>query len=136
MPPLKTYVVFISHAWEYGDQYDRIVGMLNNANNFYWKNCSVPKDDPVHITESDKKLDEAIREQIRVCNIALILGGMYAVHSGWIKREIELCGDKKPIVGIKPRGNKLMPKVVADAAKEVVGWNTQSIVDAIRRHAK
>ena len=34
MPELKTYKLFISHAWAYGDEYDRIISILNQAPRF------------------------------------------------------------------------------------------------------
>ena len=46
MPALKTYRLFISHAWQYHDDYYRLVEMLNAANNFRWYNYSVPEHDP------------------------------------------------------------------------------------------
>jgi hypothetical protein len=47
MPALRTYRVFISHAWAYSDDYRRIVQFLNDAPNFAWENLSVPEHDPV-----------------------------------------------------------------------------------------
>ena len=49
MPELKTYDLFISHAWKYNEDYYRLVDMLNNAPNFKWRNYSVPEHDPVLI---------------------------------------------------------------------------------------
>ena len=40
-----------------------------------------------------------------------------------------------PVIGVKPWGNERMPTLVQDNAKEIVGWTTDSIVDAIRRWA-
>ena len=37
VPALKTYDVFISHAWTYSDDYYRLVNLLNEANNFKWR---------------------------------------------------------------------------------------------------
>ena len=47
MPKLHRYRLFISHAWEYNDDYYRLIGMLNNAPNFIYSNYSVPEHDPV-----------------------------------------------------------------------------------------
>lgn len=41
----------------------------------------------------------------------------------------------KPIVAIKPRGNVIMPTEITDVADEVVNWNTDSIVTAIRNNS-
>ena len=40
----------------------------------------------------------------------------------------------KPLIGIKPWGQQRIPQDIALACTEIVGWNTDSIIDAIRRH--
>ncbi len=135
MPALKTYDIFISHAWSYNDEYYRLVDMLNAAPNFKWRNYSVPEHDPAD-ANSDRKLREALKRQMRPVNVVLILSGMYAVHSDWIEFEVEFADSLgKPMVGIKPWGQERVPRYVADAVEEMVGWNTSSIVSAIRRRA-
>jgi hypothetical protein len=44
----KTYNIFISHSWSYGDAYDRLVELLKAKPYFRYKDYSVPKDDPIH----------------------------------------------------------------------------------------
>ena len=41
----------------------------------------------------------------------------------------------KPILAIIPWGNKNIPKAISDVVpiENIVGWNTNSIVSAIRR---
>jgi hypothetical protein len=34
MPALHNYRLFISHAWDYTERYNRAVKFLNDANNF------------------------------------------------------------------------------------------------------
>ena len=46
MPALKSRSLFISHSWSYGDAYEKLVGLLDAASNFEYKNYSVPKNDP------------------------------------------------------------------------------------------
>ena len=135
MPSLKTYDIFISHAWDYNDDYYRMVGMLNNAPNFKWRNYSVPEHDPVEGGETKKKkvLEEALMRQIRPVNVVLILAGMYTNHSDWIGFEMDFADlMRKPMVGIRPWGQQRTPKAVSEAVKEMVRWNTSSIVAAIR----
>jgi hypothetical protein len=38
-----------------------------------------------------------------------------------------------PIIGIVPRGNQCVPVAVQKSATDIVGWNTNSIVSAIRQ---
>ena len=71
-----------------------------------------------------------------LCHVVLILGGVYATYSKWINKEIYLAEEgfsqPKPIIAVRPRGNKRVSLVVKDAADEIVSWNTESIVEAIR----
>ena len=131
MPALRTYRVFISHAWRYSDDYYRIVDMLDKAPNFQWANYSVPEHDP-----KDGDLEEAMKKQIRPVHIVVILAGMYTNYSDWIKFEMDFADlIDKPMIGVRPWGSQRIPKEVQDRVKEMVGWNTSSIVRAIRDHA-
>lgn len=132
MPDLKTYRLFISHAWNYNDEYYRLIDMLNKAPLFNYANYSVPEHDPLPM----RQLHGALYDQIRPVNIVIILSGIYVSHSDWIQAEIDIASElDKPIIGITPLGNTRMPQAVQDVADEIVGWNTGSIVDAIRRHS-
>lgn len=137
MPDLKTYDLFISHAWRYHDDYDRVVKLLNEAPNFNWRNYSVPRHDPAIDPNTEagfQKLKSALRDQIRPVNCVLILAGMYASHSRWINVEMDLADEyPKPMIGVRPWGQERTPQGVQDRVKELVGWNTDSIVSAIRK---
>lgn len=134
----KIYHLFISHSWTYSDQYARLINLLNNSGLKY-KNYSVPKDDPLHTNGSDKQLYDAIKQQIANSSIVIILAGVYSTYSKWIDKEIEIAKDgfqtPKPILAIEPFGAEKTSKKVKDNANEIVKWNTNSIVAAIKRLA-
>lgn len=135
MPELKTYRVFISHAWKYDTEYYKLEKMLKDAPNFRWQNYSVPQHDSLDTT-TKKELKQALHRQISPTHIVVILSGMYVAHREWIQNEIEIASEMgKPIIGIKPRGQERIPQAVQDVAKEMVGWYTASIVSAIRKYA-
>ncbi len=139
MPSLKTYDIFISHSWAYGDAYEKLSKMLDAASNFSYRNYSVPKDDPVHDADSDTELYKAIKKQISPSNIVIIMAGKYATYSKWIEKEIKIAKaefqNPKPILAVAPWGNQQVSSVVSEAADEIAGWNTNSIVGAIRKLA-
>lgn len=135
MPPLKTYDLFISHAWKYTDEYYRLVNLLNRAPYFKWRNYSVPQHDPLTINSS-RRLAAALDKQVRPANAVLVVSGMYVHYRDWIKFEVELAQHyNKPIIGIRPWGAQRIPKEVQDASTIMVGWNTDSIVKAIRKYS-
>jgi hypothetical protein len=132
---LREYRVFIGHCWAYTEDYYRLEHMLDAAPNFKWSNFSVPEHDPFY-TASEAELYEALRSQIKPTAIVIILSGMYVAYRDWIQREIDLAVEmEKPVIGIVPRGQEKVPQDVQNAALEMVGWNTSSIVNAIRRWA-
>ena len=132
---LRDYHVFVSHSWKYKDEYYRFMNLIKDANYLKISNFSVPEHDRLD-TRTDKELYEALERQIKSASIVVILAGMYVNHSTWIDKEIEIAKRyNKPIIGVKPLGNVLVPNKVFLASKEVVGWSTSSIVDAIRRYA-
>lgn len=135
MPELKNYRLFISHAWRYHDGYDRIIQFLNGASNFKYSNYSVPTDKKFEAM-SETKLKDELRGQIRPTQCVIILGGIYVSYSKWIQFEIDYAKElAKPIVGIKPWGSERTPQAVTQAANIIVGWNTDSIVSAIRQYS-
>ncbi len=139
MPDLKIYDIFISHAWFYSKGYNKAVELLDEATFFSWRNYSVPKHDPVIDPSTDagkRKLTLELDQQIKPVNCFLVIAGMYANYKYWIQKEIEIAQSyNKPIIGLIPWGQKKTPQSIQDIAVEMVGWNTSSIVDAIRRNS-
>lgn len=128
------YNLFISHSWTYSDAYDGLVKLLKKAEDdgFYYKDYSVPKNDPIHNANNDRQLKEAIRNQMKHASCVLILAGVYATYSKWINIEIELAKEMgKRIIAISPWGAERISSVVRDSSDVVVGWNTKSIVNEI-----
>jgi hypothetical protein len=132
MPDLKTRMLFISHAWRYNEHYSKIVQWCNEAPNFAWRNCSVPSDDAL-TDKTSKGLSEGMTNQIRPAQGVIILAGMYAAHSAWIDFEInEAVRMGKVIIGVKPWAQERVPENVQAAATVMVGWNSQSVIGAVR----
>lgn len=130
--------LFISHSWSYGDAYDKLSNMLRAAPRFEYKDYSVPKSDPVHNAPSTTKLRQAISDRMSYASVVLIMAGKYATYSKWINEEINIAQHgfttKKSIIAVTPWGAQQISSTVRDAADEIVGWNTSSIVAAIRRN--
>ncbi len=137
MPELKLRDLFISHVWrkEENSEYYRLVSLLRDANNFAWRNYSVPEHDPLN-TKTDKELRAKLDAQIKPVNCFVIISGMYVNYRKWIQEEIEIALKyNKPIIGVVPLGQVSTPKIVQQIAKEMVNWRTDSIVAAIRKYS-
>lgn len=137
----KLHHIFISHAWKYGAEYDRLVNLLDSAVDFTYRNYSAPKDNPLKNLDSTSSKNEievanAIVRKIRPVGCVLVISGMYTAYSKWMKFEIDVAKSMgKPIIGIEPWGSEKTPLAVSRAANEIVKWNTNSIVSAILKYS-
>lgn len=137
MPQLYDYRLFISHAWRYGNDYDALIKLLNAAPYFSYRNYSAPREKPlfpVGTPKTNYQIRDLISTKIRPSQITIVISGMYGAYSDWMQYEIdESVRLGKPILGIYPRGQIVAPSHVTNNANEMVRWNTDSIVRAIRR---
>lgn len=83
------YRIFISHSWSYSDQYNKILSFLKEEIGLFY-NHSVPQDDPIHTNGTDWDLQNAIEAKVKGCSCVIILAGVYATYSKWIKKEIAM----------------------------------------------
>lgn len=127
--------IFISHAWKYDKHYWTVYNWIKEKLNI--ADYSIPEHDNCGDELSDKKLKECIDEQIRQSQIVIILSGMYVSYSDWIQYEIEKAYEMgKYIIGVKPWGNERLPQIVQDKADVIVGWNKDSIINAIKYYKR
>lgn len=110
-----------------------MVDLLNSKSYFDWHNYSVPEKDKYN-TSTVSGLKRVIKnKQIKPSSLVIVLAGMYAEHSTWIGREMNMADElDKPILAVKPHGNTRMPKDVRDRADKTVNWNTNSVVKGVR----
>jgi len=138
MPKLYDYKLFISHAWKYGDDYDRLIKLLDNAKNFSYYNYSAPKEKPLFpegTPLNNKKIADKITDKISPSQITIVISGMYVAYKDWMQYEIDESKRMgKPILGINPfkQSQGPTPKYVSENANMMVNWSTDSIVSAIR----
>lgn len=135
MPALRNYHILISHSWDYNEHYETIKTWLDDSKYFTWTNYSVPLIKPID-AKSKTELKEKIKNRISLCSCITILSGMYVAYSEWIDYEIDTAVTLgKPIIGVKPWGQERTPTKVQNNADVMVGWNSSSVIDAIRNYA-
>ncbi len=117
--------LFISHSWNYPGDYYRLKSLLKNRGYFNFRNYSVENEDP-------KNNWTEIENNIKWSRIVIVIAGVYASYSSSIKKEIRLAKNHyKSTLAIIPRGSDRSSDL-RNECDRVVGWNTESIVRAIR----
>ena len=132
----KKYHIFISHSWTYSDAYDKLKELLDKDINFSYIDYSVPKNDPIHNANNDTELYKAIKMQIAKASVIIILAGVYSTYSKWIKKEIKIAqtefATSKKIIAVEPWASERTSITVKTVADKIVGWNSSSIIKAIK----
>lgn len=131
----KTYRVFISHSWDYVDDLKRLRNLLEQRGYIHVEFTEASPDNPIH-SDKNKYVRIALSQRIESSDIVLGIAGVYASYSDWMEWELDKALEKNiPIIGVVPWGHERISKIVSSRANEIVRWNTESIVDAIRRNA-
>lgn len=127
------YNIFISHSWDHLDDLNGLRSLLNNRGYFNVSFEEYTPENPIN-SSNVEYMRRRIRERISNSDVVIGMAGVYASHSEWMRWELETARALgKPVLGVVPWGQINVSQVVKDNAKEVVRWNTESIVEAVRR---
>ncbi len=132
----KNYKIFISHSWSHSSDLTSLQKLLNSRGYFNVEFTEVSKDVPITSTNA-AYLKARLKSKISSSDVVLALAGVYASHSEWMPWELDTAKSLNiPIIGIIPSGQERISQEVYSRSVVDVKWNTESIVEAIRNHAK
>lgn len=136
MTEKNPFKVFVAHEFAENAEYSRVFEYLESRDNFYYLNYSNP--DAAELGAGPEAMQEAIREQIKHCEVAIVPAGMLSGKAPMVEFEMKVAqAFDKPIVLIQPFGATMsIPKDALDVAAEIVEWDERQITDAIRRAAR
>ena len=127
----KVVRLFISHSWDYSEDYVNLVNFLRRIDDYDFYNYSVPKHNPLS-ADTDKKLLDELCDQLRGCHILIVLATMRPTYSEWIQKEILIANVyDKAVLAILPRGQKRVASIITTYSDKLVKWNVKSIRKAI-----
>jgi hypothetical protein len=130
---MRTYNLFISHAWHRDEEYMRVVDMLDEAPRFDWNNLSVPEHRAID-PDADRSIEYHLRGVMRRANLFILCAGLYVSHSEMIEFEIAFARRiGRPIVAVAPWGAARLPASAVYAVTTVARGAT--LVQAIRQYA-
>jgi len=132
----KEYKIFISHSWQYSDTLEALRNLINARGYFSATYEESTKENPIN-SEDESYVKRRLAQKIGNSDIILALAGVYASHSSWMQWELDKAIELGiPIVGVIPRGQEKISTIVSSRSIVDVRWNTESIIAAIRAHAK
>lgn len=132
----RLYNVFISHSWQHIEDLNNLRDLLKKRGYFNVEFEEATPDEPIN-SENAEYIKRRLREKIKNSDVVLGIAGVYASYSDWMEWELDTAIDNDiPIVGVIPWGQQRISTIVNSRAEEIMGWNTESIVKAIRKWAK
>lgn len=132
----KNYKIFISHSWSYSSDLTDLQNLLNSRGYFNVEFIGTSFDASVNSTNAPY-IKARLKSKILSSDVVLALAGLYASHSDWMPWELDTAKSLGiPIIGVIPRGQERISQEVYSRSVVDVKWSTESIVDAIRNHAK
>lgn len=132
----KEYKIFISHSWQYSDTLEALRKLIDARGYFNATYEGSTRDNPIN-SGNESYVKTRLTQKIAASDIVLALAGVYASHSSWMQWELDKALELGiPIIGVIPRGQERISTIVSCCSKCDVRWNTESIIAAIRAHAK
>ncbi|MBH0039594.1 TIR domain-containing protein [Pseudoalteromonas sp. SWN166] len=132
----KEYKIFISHSWQYTDTLEALRNLINARGYFSATYEESTKDKPIN-SDDEGYVKRQLAKKIANSDVILALAGVYASHSSWMQWELDKAIELGiPVIGVIPRGQDRISTIVSTRSVVDIKWNTESIVSAIRAHAK
>jgi hypothetical protein len=132
----KEYKIFISHSWQYTDTLEALRNLINARGYFSATYEESTRDNPIN-SDDEGYVKRRLTQKIANSDVTLALAGVYASHSSWMQWELDKAIELGiPVIGVIPRGQDRISSIVSTRSVVNIKWNTESIVSAIRAHAK
>ena len=132
----NNYNLYISHSWRKHNELTRLRTLLANRPYFPVEFLEASPDSPIN-SQNESYIRHRLAQKIKGSDILLVMAGVYATTSDWITFEMQVAYDLGiPIIGVIPWGQTNISTSVRKYAVDIVGWNTESIVTAIRTYSK
>jgi len=131
--PIRLYAV---HGWHRDEDYARLFEYIESADNFFYRALSdpdavSPQGDGVAARRS------LIGDALKDAECVVCPAGTWERFNDWARYTVETARRLDlPVVVIEHFGPKDMDVRLKGFAAETVGWDSRSIVDAIRREAR
>lgn len=131
--PIRVYAV---HGWEKDEDYVRLFEYIESADNFFYRAVSDPD---AHSPQGDGVAARRtlIGEALKQAECVVCPAGTWERFNDWARFTVETAhAHQLPIVAVEHFGPKNIDIRLKGHANTTIGWDSRSIVDAIRREAR
>lgn len=137
MEKLKSYDIFMTHAWRFHDDWSKFSALMDNTPGVAWRNFSLPWHDPAMNANTEvggRFIRDFLESQIIPVHGVVLLTGVHAINSArrWFDLEVELARKhNKPLIGIPAIGEKTVPDEISSLCDACCEWDALQLLDTI-----
>jgi hypothetical protein len=137
--PVGTYDLFLTHAWNYTDEWQGLVALMDEYVPGKWRNWSLPW----HDTSIDRysedgrvQLEKLLRGHIAQASCVILVPETMDRAEGrmWLDKQLALARRyAKPVIGVLPQDGGLFPDELAPSVSAIVPRNASRIIAVLDR---
>jgi hypothetical protein len=137
MEQLKSYDIFLTHAWRFHDDWTKFSELMDNTPGIIWRNFSLPWHDPAMSANTEvggRFIRDFLESQIIPVHGVVLLAGVYAINSArrWFDMEVEMARKhNKPLIGLPAFGEKSVPDEVGSLCDVCCEWDARQLLTTI-----
>lgn len=131
--PIRVYAV---HGWQKDEDYVRLFEYIESADNFYYRALSDP-DATSAQGDGVAARRTMILQALKDAECVICPAGTWERFNDWSRFTVETAAAMNlPIVAVEHFGPKNIDIKLKGCAAATVGWDSRSIIDALRREAR
>lgn len=137
--PPGTYDLFLTHSWNYTDEWQGLVALIDDYMPGKWRNWSLPWHDTSidrYSEEGRVQLEKLLRGQIAHASGVLLLPETMDRAEGrmWLDKQLTLAARySKPIIGVPPNKGGTFPDELAAHVDAIVPREPGQIIATLNR---
>ena len=137
--PAGTYDLFLTHAWNYTDEWQGLVALLDEYLPGKWRNWSLPWHDTSidrYSEEGRAHLEKLLRGQIAQASCVILVPETMSRAEGrmWLDKQLALAVHyATPIIGVLPQNGGQFPDELARNVNAIVPRDPCQIIATLDR---
>ncbi len=136
MSEANPFQLFVTHAWEETEDYQRVFEYLESSGKFHYRNLS-RLDAPGSLADSEARR-ESLRAQIGPAEIVIALASLGRTQPDWLNFQVTFAqAAKRPVLLLPFFGVEApIPPALKAMSNEIGAWDARALVASIRSLAR
>ena len=133
-----TYDLFLTHSWNYTDEWQTLVAALDDHVPGKWRNWSIPWHDTSidrYSVRGKAELEALLEGHISMTSAIILIPETVKTGDGrfWLEKQLQLAAKhSKPIIGVLPMNGDPFPEILTPRLHRLVRRDAREILEAVQ----